>query len=99
MNAAAVLDVLAIAVRSEPAKIVSRKVGISARHVRNIASGNTETGITTALAFAAHYPQVRAFIGRLLALEPLDPATEALVEQVRRYAAAQAEEGDRERPE
>lgn len=96
MNAAAVLDVLASAAKSEPAKVVSRKVGVSARHVRNIAKGATDTGITTALAFAQHYPQVRQFFARVLALETLDPRTEALLADMRRWRDSQPEEGDRE---
>lgn len=95
VNAAAVLDVLAIAAKSEPAKVVARKTGISARHVRNIANGNTDTAITTALAFAAHYPQVRQFFASVLALETLDPRTEALLKSMREWQAAQPEEGDR----
>jgi hypothetical protein len=72
MNAAAVLDVLASAAKSEPAKVVSRKVGISARHVRNIANGNTSPSVETGLAFAIHYEPVRRFFAEVLRLDPLD---------------------------
>lgn len=93
MNAAAVLDVLATAARSEPAKIVARKTGISPRHVRNIAHGHTDTGVTTAIAFAKAYPPVRAFFREVLALEdgPLDPEfSRKMSEAAQAWIAAQA---------
>lgn len=75
MSATAVLSVLADAARSEPAKIVARKVGVSSRHVRNIANGNTSPSIEIGLAFAVHYEPVRRFFAKVLGMEdgPMDP--------------------------
>lgn len=89
--------VIADAAASEPPKVVARKVGVSDRHIRNLAKarGAIEPGIDTALAFAQHYPQVRQFFARVLALETLDPRTEALLKSMREWQAAQPEEGDR----
>lgn len=95
MSSAALSAVLAEAARSEPYKIVGRKVGLSDRQIRNIAKGATDTAASTALAFAQHYPQVRQFFARVLALETLDPRTEALLKSMREWQAAQPEEGDR----
>lgn len=90
--------VLADAASSEPAKVVARRVGISDRHVRNIATGRTKTSAEVALAFADQYPKVRQFFAHMLALETLDPRTEALLAAMRAYEAAQPEAGDREQP-
>lgn len=90
--------VLADAASSEPAKVVARRVGISDRHVRNIATGRPKTSAEVAMAFADAYPKVRAYFRHVLALEPIDPRTEALLAAMRAYAAAQPEEGDQEQP-
>lgn len=96
MSSAALSAIIAEAARSEPYKTVGRKVGLSDRQIRNIARGCTDTAASTTLAFAQHYPQVRQFFARVLALETLDPRTEALLAEMRRYAASLPEEGDRE---
>lgn len=74
-SAIALRTVLAEAARSEPYKVVSRKVGLSERQVRNIAKGVGKTYDETALAFAIAYPPVRRFFAEVLRLKdgPLDP--------------------------
>ena len=89
------LRVLSDAARSEPAKVVAKKVQISPRHVQNIAGMRCEPGIITGIRFARAYPAVRAFIAAALAIEVMDPRTEELLAAMRRWTAAQAEEGDR----
>lgn len=81
-----------------PAKIVAIKTGMTERNVRSMRQREHQPRWINFIALARECPELRAFIGRLLALETLDPATEALVEQVRKYAASRMEEGDREQP-
>lgn len=78
------------------AKVVANDLGVTPKAIEKIRAGDHEPRWFNVLALAQRCPELRALIARALALETLDPATEALVEQVRRYAAAQIEEGDRE---
>lgn len=81
-----------------PAKVVAQDLGVTPKAIEKIKAGDHEPRWFNVLALAQHCPELRALIARALALETLDPATEALVEQVRKYAASRMEEGDREQP-
>jgi len=81
-----------------PVKVVANDLGMTPKNVELIRAGDHEPRWFNVLALAQRCPELRALIARALALETLDPATEALVEQVRKFAAAQMEEGDREQP-
>lgn len=86
------------AVSYAPVKVVANDMKMTPKNIALIKAGDHEPRWFNVLALAQRCPELRALIARALALEPLDPATQALVDQVHRYAAAKMEEGDRAQP-
>lgn len=83
------------AVTQRPIKVISRETGLPERYIKSLRQREHQPGSAPFLALAAAFPELKAFVFRLLALEQRDPRTEALLEQMRQWMDARPEEGDR----
>lgn len=88
-------DLFARAASYAPVKVVANDLGMTPKNVELIRAGDHEPRWFNVIALAQRCPELRALIARALALETLDPRTEALLAEMRRYAASLPEEGDR----
>lgn len=89
-------DLIRQVARSEPAKVVAIRAGITPRHVANLREGECQPRWLHFIALAQQYPELRAAVARWLDLgNPQSPSAEALLDQIRRMVDSHPEEGDR----
>ena len=88
-------DIIRSVTQREPAKVVSLRTGITARHVYNLRDGECQPRWLHFIALAPQYPELRAAVARWLGLaEKSDPRAGQALEQIKRIVETIPEEGD-----